>query len=111
LKTSFGGTKKLLLYINLTKVVYNMRPTLFLKLDLGIHFTMHQLIPCILLLFSSLGKLKGFAKEEEGIMAQTHNVVAKYWGKGGISKWAKFLCSRAYFWNGAPTPSFIGQKR
>jgi hypothetical protein len=29
----------------------------------------------------SLGKWQGFANEEEGIMAQTHNVVAKYWGK------------------------------
>jgi hypothetical protein len=59
----------------------------------------------------SLGKWKGFIKEEEGIMAQTHNVVAKYWGNGGILKWAKFLCSRASSWNGAPTTSFIGQKR
>ena len=25
-------------------------------------------------------------------MAQTHNVVAKYWGKGGILKWEEFLC-------------------
>jgi hypothetical protein len=49
--------------------------------------------------------------EEEGILAQTHNVVAKYWGKGGILKWAEFLCSHASsFWNGTPTPSFIGQK-
>jgi hypothetical protein len=40
-------------------------------------------------------KSQGFAKEEEGIMSQTHNVVAKYWGKGGILKWAEFLCSRA----------------
>ena len=48
--------------------------------------------------------------EEEGVLAQTHNVVAKYWGKGGILKWAEFLCSRASLWNGTPTPSFIGQK-
>jgi hypothetical protein len=48
--------------------------------------------------------------EEKGILAQTHNVVAKYWGKGGILKWAEFLCSRASLWNGTPTPSFIGQK-
>jgi hypothetical protein len=39
----------------------------------------------------SLGKWKGFAKEEEGILAQTHNVLAKYWGKGGIIKWVEFL--------------------
>ena len=58
----------------------------------------------------SLWKWKGFAMEEEGILAQTHNVVAKYWGKGGILKWAEFLCSRASSWNGTPTPSFIGQK-
>jgi hypothetical protein len=45
----------------------------------------------------SLGKWQGFAREEEGILAQTHNVVAKYWGKGGILKWAEFLCSDAYF--------------
>ena len=30
----------------------------------------------------SLGKWKGFAMEEKGILAQTHNVDAKYWGKG-----------------------------
>jgi hypothetical protein len=59
----------------------------------------------------SLGKWKGSAKEEKGILAQTHNVVAKYWGKGGILKWAEFLFSHDFFWNGAPTPSFIGQKR
>jgi hypothetical protein len=34
----------------------------------------------------SLGKWKGFAKEEEGIMAQTHNVAKKYWGKRGVLK-------------------------
>jgi hypothetical protein len=33
--------------------------------------------------------------EEKGIMAQTHNVDEKYWGKWGILKWANFLCSRA----------------
>jgi hypothetical protein len=48
--------------------------------------------------------------EEEGILAQTHKVFAKYWGKGGILNWAYFLCSRASLWNGTPTPSFIGQK-
>jgi hypothetical protein len=47
---------------------------------------------------------------EKGILAQTHNVVAKYWGKGGILKWAEFLFSHASCWNGTPTPSFIGQK-
>jgi hypothetical protein len=35
--------------------------------------------------------------EEKGILAQTQNVVAKYWGKGGILKWAEFICSRASF--------------
>jgi hypothetical protein len=59
----------------------------------------------------SLGKWQGFAKEEDGILAQTHNVVAKYWGNEGIFKWAKFLCSHASFWNGTPTPYFIGKKR
>jgi hypothetical protein len=49
--------------------------------------------------------------EEKGILAQTHIVVAKYWGKGGILKWAEFLCSHASPWNGTPTPSFIGKKR
>ena len=44
-------------------------------------------------------------------MAQTHNVVAKYWGKGGILKWAKFLFSHASSWKGTPTPYFIGQNR
>jgi hypothetical protein len=53
-KTSFGGMKKVLLYINLTKFAYNMRPTLLLELGPGILFTMNQLLPRILLLFSSL---------------------------------------------------------
>jgi hypothetical protein len=48
---------------------------------------------------------------EEGILAQTHKMVAKYWGKGGILKWEEFLCSCDSLWNGAPTPSFIGKKR
>jgi hypothetical protein len=43
------------------------------------------------------------------ILAQTHNVVEKYWGKGGILKWAEFLCFHDSFWNGTPTPSFIIQ--
>jgi hypothetical protein len=51
---SFGGTKKVLIYINLTKVTYNMRPTLLLELILGILFAMHQLLPRLLILFSSL---------------------------------------------------------
>jgi hypothetical protein len=34
---------------------------------------------------------------KKGILAQTHNVVAKYWGKGGILKWAEFLFSCASF--------------
>jgi hypothetical protein len=46
--------EKVLLYINLTKLVYNMRPALLLKIGLGLLFTMHQLLPRILLLFSSL---------------------------------------------------------
>jgi hypothetical protein len=33
---------------------------------------------------------------EKGILAQTHNVVAKYWGKGGILKWAEFHFSHAF---------------
>jgi hypothetical protein len=65
-------------------------------------------------LYFSLGKWQGFEMEEKGakkgIPAQTHNVVAKYWGKGGILKWVEFLFSHASFWNGTPTPSFIGQK-
>jgi hypothetical protein len=48
--------------------------------------------------------------EEEGILAQTHHVAAKYWGKGGMMKWAEFLFSHSSLWNGTPTPSFIGQK-
>jgi hypothetical protein len=43
--------------------------------------------------------------------SSTHNVVAKYWGNGGVLKWVEFLWSCGYFWNGAPTPYFIGQKR
>jgi hypothetical protein len=33
----------------------------------------------------------GGKRAEKGILAQTHNVVAKYWGKGGILKWVEFL--------------------
>ena len=51
---SFGGTEKVLIYINLTKFTYNMRLALLLELSLGLLFTMHQLLPHILLLFSSL---------------------------------------------------------
>jgi hypothetical protein len=47
---------------------------------------MHQLLPHILLLFNSLGKWQGLAIEEKGILSQTHNVVEKYWGKGGLLK-------------------------
>jgi hypothetical protein len=46
--------KKILLYINLTKVTYNMRPTLLLELGPRLLFTIHQLLPCLLLLFGSL---------------------------------------------------------
>jgi hypothetical protein len=45
----------------------------------------------------SLGEWQGLAMEEKGILAQTHNVVVEYWGKGGIWKWAEFLCSHASF--------------
>jgi hypothetical protein len=31
-----------------------------------------------------LGEWKGLAMEKKEILAQTQNVVAKYWGKGGI---------------------------
>jgi hypothetical protein len=48
--------------------------------------------------------------EEKIILAQTHNVVEKYWGEGGILKWSDFLCSHASSWNGTPKPYFIGQK-
>ena len=51
---SFGGMEKILLYINLTKVTYNMRPKMFLELGLGLLFTMNQLLPRLLLLFISL---------------------------------------------------------
>jgi hypothetical protein len=52
----------------------------------------------------------GGRRVEKGIMDQTHNAVEKYWGKGGMMKWAEFLFSHAYCRNGTPTPSFIGQK-
>jgi hypothetical protein len=48
--------------------------------------------------------------EEKGILAQTDNMVEKYWGKGGILNWAEFLCSRTSLWNGTQTPYFIGKK-
>ena len=51
---SFGEMKKVLLYINLTKVAYNLRPTLLLEISFGLLFTMHQLLPHLLLLFSYL---------------------------------------------------------
>ena len=46
--------EKLLLYINITKFAYNMRLELLLELGHGLLFTMHQLLPCLLLIFSSL---------------------------------------------------------
>jgi hypothetical protein len=104
LKTSFGETKKVFLYINLTNIIYNMRPTTpprnrsWDPLHHAPTSSTHS-YP----LHLSLGKWQGFAMEEEGILAQTHNVVAKYWDKGGILKWAEFLGSRASLWNGTPT--------
>jgi hypothetical protein len=56
------------------------------------------------------GNGKGLQWRKKGILAQTHNVVAKYWGKGGMLKWAEFLCFHDSLLNGTPTPSFIGQK-
>jgi hypothetical protein len=53
---------------------------------------------------SSLGKWKGFAMEEKGILA------AKYWGKGGILKWAEFLCSCASSLEWDPNPFFYRPK-
>jgi hypothetical protein len=57
-----------------------------------------------------LGKWQVFAMEEEGILAQTHNVVAKYWGKGVILKWAEFLCSRASLLEWDPNTFFCRPK-
>jgi hypothetical protein len=47
---------------------------------------------------------------KKGILAQTHNVVAKYWGKGGILKWAEFLCSHALFLKWDPNTFFYRPK-
>ena len=72
-----------------------MRPTLLFELGPSILFIVHQIIPRILLLFSSfLGKWKGICN----------------WGKGGLIKWEEILCSHVYSCNGTPTPSFMGQK-
>jgi hypothetical protein len=57
--------EKVLLYINLTKSIYNMRPTLLLELGPEILFTMHQLLPHVLLLFSSLqGNVKDLQRRK-----------------------------------------------
>jgi hypothetical protein len=58
----------------------------------------------------SLGKWKGFAMEEEGILAQTHNVVVKYWGKGRILKWVEFLYSCASLLEWGPNTFFYRPK-
>jgi hypothetical protein len=90
LNTSYGGTGKVILSINLTKVTYNGEiGYCSSNLVLGSSSTMHQPLPHMLLLFSS------------------HTMVAKGWGKGN-EKWVEFL----YYYfpppNGTPTPSFIG---
>jgi hypothetical protein len=104
--------EKVFLYINIKKVVYNMRLEIAPRTWSWdpLHHAPNSSTYYSPLQFS-LGKWKGLAMEEEGILAQTHNVVAKYWGKGGILKWEEFLCSRASPWNGIPRPYFIGKKR
>jgi hypothetical protein len=96
--------EKIFLYINLTKVVYNMRLETAPQTRswAPLHHASTTSMYSSPLQFS-LGKWQGFAMEKEGILAQTHNVVEKYWGKGEILK--------SSLWNGAPIPSFIGQKR
>jgi hypothetical protein len=54
----------------------------------------------------SLGEWKGLAMERKRILAQTLNVVAKYWEKGGIWKWVEFLCSHDFFLTWDPNPFF-----
>jgi hypothetical protein len=49
--------------------------------------------------------------EEKGILAQTHNVVAKYWGRGGILKWVEFLFSHASSLEWDPDTFFYRPKR
>jgi hypothetical protein len=69
LNTSYGGTGKVILFINLTKVTYNGEIDYYSSnLVLGSSSTMHEMIPHMLLLFSS------------------HKMVAKDWGKGNKKK-------------------------
>jgi hypothetical protein len=54
----------------------------------------------------------GRKRVEKGILAQTHNVVTKYWDKGGILNWAEFLCSHAsLFLEWDPKTFFYKKKR
>jgi hypothetical protein len=76
LNTSYGGTRKVIIFINLTKVTYNGEiGYCSLNLVLGSSSTMHQPLPHMLLLFIS------------------HKMVAKDWGKGNTKKRAEFLFS------------------
>jgi hypothetical protein len=69
LNTSYGGTGKVIIFINLTKITYNGEiGYFFLNLVLGSSSIVHQPLPHMLLLFSS------------------HKMVAKYWGKGNTKK-------------------------
>ena len=49
-----AGRKKYFFILISQKVTYNMRPALLLKLGPRLLFTMHQLLPRLLLLFNSL---------------------------------------------------------
>jgi hypothetical protein len=65
LNTSYGGTGKVIISINLTKVTYNGEINYCSSnLVLGSSSTVHQPLPHMLLLFNS------------------HTMVAKGWGKG-----------------------------
>jgi hypothetical protein len=53
----------------------------------------------------------GGKRVEKGILTQTHNVVAKYWGKGGILKWAEFIFSHASLFLEWDPNTFFSRKK
>jgi hypothetical protein len=69
LNTSYGGTGKVIIFINLTKVTYNAEIIYYSSNQvLGSSSIVHQPLPHMLLLFSS------------------HKMVAKDWSKGNTKK-------------------------
>jgi hypothetical protein len=94
LNTSYGGTGKVILSINLTKVTYNGEiGYCSSNLVLGSSSTVHQPLPHMLLLFSS------------------HKMVAKDWGKGNTKKGRVSLLLFFSLFKWDPYPFFYRLKR